>query len=108
LSEQRGFWGTLASGRTFADLNDRTGEAVSDNAERLMEIEQIIAVMTGLYELPAGEAAEKLRWYSETQSESPPQWCNDTFLNEVRERMRRLLGGWKATAFGKTMEVRWH
>jgi hypothetical protein len=35
LRMQGGFWGTLASGKTMADLNDRPGESVKENADTL-------------------------------------------------------------------------
>ena len=107
LPTQRGFWGTLASGKTMQDLNDRTGEAVSENSAMLYRVEGIVGVMTGVVELPAGDAFAKLLWLCESQRRDPPDWCTDSFVADVIEQMRRLQGRWKATPFGEAMEIDW-
>ena len=107
LPTDRGFWGTLAGGRTIADLNDRTGESVRENAEMLYQVEGIVGVMTGVAEMSAEEALARLEWFSQSQNQSPPEWCNQRFVASVVENMRRLQGRWRATAFGETMEILW-
>jgi len=107
MPTQRGFWGTLASGKTFDDLNDRSGAAVRENAEELMTVEGAVGVMTGVFDLPGDQGLAKLRWFSETQNRPPPDWCNARFVREVRECMRRLRGRWRATNFGQSMEIDW-
>ncbi|MGD8339775.1 MAG: hypothetical protein PVH89_03280 [Gammaproteobacteria bacterium] len=107
LPTTRGFWGTLASGKTFADLNDRTGEATQENAETLYRVEGIVGAMTGVARLPVDEGYEKLCWYCETQGQDLPDWVTQAFVAEVSELMRRLLGRWKATPFGESMEIAW-
>lgn len=107
LPTQRGFWGTLASGKTMADLNDRTGESVKENAETLFQVEGIVGVMTGVIGLPVNEALAKLRWFRESQGQEPAAWCTESFVADVSEHMRRLQGEWKATPFGEPMEVAW-
>jgi hypothetical protein len=32
---------------------------------------------------------------------------DDGFVERVRERLRRLVGRWRATRFGMTMELPW-
>lgn len=66
-----------------------------------------LGVITGIFELPEDEAFSRLQWFSETQEEPPPQWCTQAFVRNVHDRMRRLLGEWKAIPYGQTMEVRW-
>ena len=107
LPTQGGFWGTLASGKTMADLNDRTGESVRENAEVLYAVEGIVGLMTGVVEMPPDEAIAKLRWFSESQGQGLPAWCTESFVAEVCERMRRLQGQWRATPFGQSMEITW-
>ena len=34
-----------------------------------------------------------------------PRWFTPAFMGAVRERMRHLLGRWKATPFGETLEL---
>lgn len=109
MPTQRGFWGALASGKTFADLNDRSGEAMKDFADTLYGVEAAVGMMTGAIRsgTTAEESVERLRWYHETQEQAVPAWCTETFVTGVRECMRRLEGQWKATPFGETMEVAW-
>ena len=107
LPTQAGFWGTLAGGKTLADLNDRSGESVRENAETLYRVEGIVGVMTGVSELPLEQAMAKLRWFSESQGQALPDWCTETFVAEVGGRMRQLLGRWKATPYGESMEIVW-
>jgi hypothetical protein len=107
LPTQQGFWGTLASGKTFADLNDRSGEAVRENAEALYRVEGIVGAMHGVAELPVDEALARLHWYSESQGQPPADWCTKRFVAAVSELIRRLQGQWKATPFGETMDIEW-
>lgn len=107
LRTQRGFWGTLASGKTMADLNDRTGEAVKENAATLYRVEGIVGAMSNVVAMPVDRAFAKLRWFSETQGQEPPEWCTESFVAEVSERMRRLQGQWKATPYGESMKIVW-
>lgn len=107
LPTQRGFWGTLASGKTMADLNDRTGAAVKDNVDTLYAVEGIVGMMTSVVEMHADQALAKLRWYFETQQQPPPDWCTESFVAAVNECMRRLQGRWRATPYGKAMEILW-
>lgn len=107
LPTQRGFWGTLAGGKTFSDLNDRSGESTKENAATLYLVEGIVGVMTGIVEMPVQQAVEKLCWYSESQGEQPADWCTPEFVRDVLERMRQLQGRWKATPYGESMEIVW-
>jgi hypothetical protein len=107
LPTDGGFWGTLASGKTFADLNDRSGESTKENAATLNRVEGIVGVMTGVTEMSVDQAFEKLGWFSETQGQEPPEWCTVSFVGDVLKRMRQLQGRWKATAYGATMEIIW-
>jgi hypothetical protein len=107
MPTQGGFWGSLASGKSFADLNDRSGASMKEGAATLYAVEAAVGMLSGVVGMPADQAFAKLRWYHETQGQQTPKWCTESFVVEVRERMRRLQGRWKATAYGKSMEVPW-
>jgi hypothetical protein len=107
LPTQGGFWGTLASGKTFSDLNDRTGQSTRENAATLYLVEGIVGVMSGITEMPVQQAFKKLCWYSESQGQELPGWCSPEFVGDVLERMRRLQGRWRATPFGESMTITW-
>ena len=48
-----------------------------------------------------GQVTEFLDLYDERA----PRWFTPAFVLAVRERLRQLLGRWKATPFGETMEL---
>lgn len=109
MGTQGGFWGALAAGKTMADLNDRTGAAMKGRAHALGLVEQAVGMMTGFVNngVPEVEAVAVLRGYHKSMGLEPPAWCNESFVIDVRERMRKLQGHWKATHFGKSMEFEW-
>lgn len=107
LSTQGGFWGSLASGKTMADLNDRTGASMKERAATLYAVEAAVGMMSGIIDIPKDQALAKLRWYHETQGQAAPAWCTERFVIAVREHMRRLQGQWRATPYGESMEILW-
>ena len=109
MGTQGGFWGALASGKTMADLNDRTGATISEFAKTLYEVERAVGMMTGSLksEAPAARAAATMREYHAQLQQGEADWCTEAFVAEVREQMRRLMGQWKSTPFGQSMEIVW-
>ena len=57
-------------------------------------------------EMAAADVAERIDSYFSDMGLRPPRWFNAGFVETVRERVRRLMGEWKATPFGETMELR--
>jgi len=107
MGTQGGFWGVLAGGKTFDDLNDRSGESVREFADTLRLVEGAVGMMTGAVRAPTGQGFATIAGYFESQRQTPPDWCTERFVANVSELMRRLMGEWKATPFGDTMEVHW-
>jgi len=109
IPTQQGFWGTLASGKTMADLNDRSGAAVAENAAVLGAVEGTVGMLTGVIKdgVPGDQVVATVRRFHEQLGRETPKWYTESFVLEVRERMRRLLGHWKATPFGESMEISW-
>jgi hypothetical protein len=109
VSTQGGFWGALASGKTLADVNDRSGAAMKGSTESLAGIEVIVGMMTGAVksDAPVKEVMETIRQCHQGLGRETPVWWNEAFIADVRERMRRLQGHWRATPFKKTMEIVW-
>jgi hypothetical protein len=54
---------------------------------------------------PEGAVRAVSAWMR-AQDRDPPPWLTDAFGAAVAERFRRLMGEWKATPFGETMELR--
>jgi hypothetical protein len=103
-----GFWGNLARGKTLADMNDRTGESMGAMGGRMPAIEQAVGVLSGSVKGVTAEAlVAGFRDYAATADTSVPDWFTVEFVSAVKERMRRLLGRWKATRYGDSMELSW-
>ena len=106
---QDGFWGSLASGKTFGDLDDRTGVRMADAGPGLRVIEPIVGALQSLANgnpPPPGIVAT-LREYLPLQGLAVPGWFDDEFVQRVAEKLRQLVGHWRGTPFGKSMELCW-
>lgn len=103
-----GFWGTLARGRTLEQMNDRSGAAMAAAGSVMPMIEQIVGAMSAAVKgQPAEEVVASLRRNATALPWSIPAWFHVEFVAAVQERMRRLLGRWRATPFGGALELRW-
>jgi hypothetical protein len=108
LGTQEGFWGALASGRSMADLNDRTGAAMAGLSGPMAGIEVMVGMMTGaIKSAAAADPVITIGSYHEALGQEMPAWCTTGFVEEVRERMRQVLGRWKAVRYRGTMEIDW-
>lgn len=96
-----GFYGRVAAGRALDAVDDITGEALC--------VERVVGALTGLLAAdppPAAEAfVDGFAVFLSAYGEAPPSWLTPAYIDAVRERLRRLLGQWRATPFGETMEL---
>jgi len=109
MPTQGGFWGALASGARLSELNDRDRTTTMDGAATLYAVEAAVGMTSGVLK---GNAAPEAMFRSlcrmfESQAQVVPHWCNERFVAEVSARMRSLLGHWRATPFGETLELDW-
>lgn len=103
-----GFWGLLAAGRTLADMNDRTGKSMAGASPELPAIEQIVgALHPSARGVPAAEIVAGVKRFAEALGAEPTPWITVPFVEGVQERMRRLMGHWRATRVGERMELAW-
>jgi hypothetical protein len=106
----RGLWGNLAAGRTLAELNDRAGgmgAGTVDPAE-MGAIEQVVGPLSGtLKGRSPSDLVEGMNQAAASLGTTMPVWLTVPFVEAVQERMRRLLGRWRATPFGETMALHW-
>ena len=56
-------------------------------------------------EMQAEEVAKRITTFMTDMQLRPPRWFDAAFIETVRGRMRQLIGQWKATGFGETMEL---
>lgn len=85
-------------------------ESMKEYSGAMAVIEQAVGMMTGAIKsgAPARDVIAILRQYHEALGQEMPEWCTEEFVARVRERMRQIQGRWKATAYGKAMEIAWH
>jgi hypothetical protein len=105
-----GFWGNLAAGRTLAQMNDRTGGmgAGAADAEEMGTIEQVVGALTGAVKgRSAADMVSGMQRFAASAGTTMPGWLTEAFVVAVQERMRRLLGHWRATPVGHAMELDW-
>ena len=103
-----GFWGYLAAGKTLADMNDRTGAAMTDAAPDMAAIEQLVGALHGSTKgIPAGELVAGIQRFAASLGATMPDWLTERFVVAVQDRMRRLQGHWRATPFGGVMDLPW-
>jgi len=103
-----GFWGNLAKGRTLADMNDRTGKAMAAEAPEMAVIERLVGSLSGAVKgRTAAEMVAALHKHASALGSTNPDWLTEELVTLVQERMRKLLGHWKATPFGGSMELHW-
>lgn len=108
---QNGFWGLLASGKSMAEMNPTSpggyaGQATAD----LAVIEMLVGTISGaLSGVPLDSVAGNLKDYFENigRGGAFPAWLTSDYIGRVNERMRKLVGHWKGTPFGATMEIEW-
>lgn len=105
---EEGFWGNLAKGRTLAQMNDRTGKAMEGEGPQMLAIERIVGTLSGAIKGVSAEAiVGRFRDAAASSGFAIPAWLTVDFVLAVQERMRRLLGRWKATPYGDSMSLPW-
>lgn len=98
LAQSQGFYGLLASGRAMAEINDRDNPPPEP---ALMRIEGLVGPLQSLSQ-ERGDAQALQAWFSAQDPSLPPD-----FVARILARMRRLLGHWRGTPFGQTMQLHW-
>ena len=72
-------------------------------------VEVMVGMMTGALKsgAPVDQAVTALRGYHQSLGQELPEWCTAELVDRVRERMRQVLGHWKAVPYRETMEIEW-
>ena len=101
---QSGFWGRLAAGATLAEMNDRARPMDDEMAA----IEQIVGALSASVKgRSAAEVVAGMRRFASSLGSTMPPWLTEAFVLAVQERMRQLVGRWKATPRGSALDLRW-
>jgi len=105
---ESGLWGNLARGKTLADVDDRSGAAMGAALPELMAVERIVGALSAIAKgRSAREVAAGIQVWTEAAGLEVPPWLTGDLVDAVQERLRRLLGRWRATPFGEAMDLPW-
>ena len=103
-----GFWGSLARGRTLAEMNDRARMPPGSDAAEIATVEQVVGVLSGAAKgRSTADVVAAVERYGAATDGPVPAWLTEPFVAAVQERLRGLLGAWKATPYGETMALDW-
>jgi hypothetical protein len=94
-----GFYGALARGLSFAELRDDV--ALPPEHER-WHAERLAARFQPVWRAVGTPAFDGLR-----HAYAAGVGVDEAFVDGAVERMRQLMGHWRATPFGSVMERRW-
>lgn len=99
------FYGRLANGATYEALT--TEPAAGAEA---MQTENVVVRVQGIAKndadrIDASGLAEAIAAGFRASGQEPPEWLTADLIARVRERLRRVLGQWRATPFHDTLEL---
>ena len=102
------FYGILGKIGGYEELSVTGGAALGGE---IAITERVVGALTGALQqedLDADDFVSQVSEYLDISDERAPRWFTPAFIAAVRERMRQLMGRWKATPFGETMELVFH
>ena len=74
----------------------------------VMAIERIVGPLAAATKGAApDQLAARLREYLAETGDAPPAWLTPAFIAAVQERLRQLLGAWRALPFGEPLHLDW-
>jgi len=89
-------------------MNDRTGTAMGAGASEMAVIERLVGALSGAVKGRApAEMVAGLQSYAGAMGSPLPGWLTEAFVGALQERMRRMMGHWKAGPCGGSMELPW-
>ena len=99
------FYGILGKISGYEELAVAGGAALGGE---IAITERVVGALTGALrqeDLDAEDFVAQVAEYLEVYEERAPRWFTPALITAVRERMRQLMGRWKATPFGEAMEL---
>jgi hypothetical protein len=99
------FYGLLGKIGGYEELTVNGGAALGGE---VAITERVVGALQGAMEehdLDGGAFLERVTEYLELYEERAPRWLTPALVLAVRELMRQLMGRWKATPFGETLEL---
>jgi hypothetical protein len=98
------FYGRLARGETYeALMTEPSGDAEAMQTEAVVARIQGIAKDDAWYRADPEEVARSITAGFRSLGHEPPTWLTGDLIARVRERLRRVQGQWRATAFHQNL-----
>lgn len=107
---KKSFWGSVASGVTFAKLREEVETTNFDLAnEELMRTEMIVGPLQGVMQgkQDAQKLLEALPNLFQAYGAHVPEHLTLELLERAQVRFKALMGEWTKLPFGDTMSVLW-
>jgi len=98
---REGFYGLLAQGKTFSQLNDTTQPWPVGT--EIAAAESLVGPLQSMLKNGAFKAEEARRQFELFRPDPP----SAELLARIGERFRSILGRYNATRFGETLELEW-
>jgi len=99
-----GFYGMLADSAGYAALSETAPDQMTGEA---LEIETVVGPLSTALraEIDAAAFTARLRAYFTDLGRETPAWLTVETLDKTVTRFRALIGMWKATPFGQSLEL---
>ncbi len=99
-----GFYGALAAGTPYGALAGETAQPVTGEA---LAIETVVGPLSGALrgDIDAPAFTARLAGYFTDLGRDVPTWLTPETIAATSARFKALMGQWKATPFGATMEL---
>jgi len=101
---RQSFYGRLAAGTTYTDMATTPVEG-----PEVMQTERVVVMLqTALKtaEFDAREMLSRIMATFDATADARPPWLTAELLERMIERLRRVHGQWRATAFHHTLELK--
>jgi len=99
------FYGVLGKIGGYEELSVAGGAALGGE---IAITERVVGALTGAArreDLDEAAFVAQVTEFLDAYEGRAPRWLTPALVAAVRERMRQLLGRWRATPFGQTMEL---
>jgi hypothetical protein len=89
-------------------MNDRAVLPPGANAAEMATVERFVGALHGAAKgLAAADVVAGIERYVVGLGATMPAWLTVPLVVSVQERLRGLLGAWRATPYGGTMQLAW-
>jgi hypothetical protein len=99
------FYGILGKIGGYEELSVAGGAALGGEIAITERVVGALASAQQDEDLDAEDFVAQVTEYLDVYEERAPRWFTPAFIAAVRERMRQMMGRWKATPSGETMEL---